>query len=162
MADSSGGSARLSGAGRRTRPPRALPKPLSLAWYAQKILACIRRLRAALASERPPASLEAVVIDALRLGQYAEEAVWRFNRGDHIRQRVKVITRNRESARKRRPRGRSANDDSIEKTARRLRHTTPYASTKDHSTRWLAGEVARLLHISPSTARKRLTFLRIH
>jgi hypothetical protein len=139
-------------------PAGALPEPLTLAWYARNILDYIKRLREAIAAN---ASIEGVVLDAIRLGKETEDAKWRFNRGDHVRRHVKIVTTNRVSARKPRPRGNSISDQEITATARRLRRTTLYAPTLEHSTRWLAGQVAQSLRIPLSTVRRRLTHLKI-
>jgi hypothetical protein len=133
-------------------------KPLSRAAYARDIIAHIERLRSAIA--RDP-SLEAWVLAAMDVGKMTEDAKWRFNRGDHVRQRVKIIATNRASSRKPRPRGNSASDQEIEETARRLRRTTPYARNSEQSTRWLAGKIAKALRIPFGTVRRRLTHLEI-
>ena len=139
-------------------PDNSTPNPLTLASYAQSILRYIQRLRAAIANNP---SLEGVILDAMRLGKQTEDAKWRFNRGDHVRRHVEIVTTNRASARKPRPRGNSANDDEIKATARRLRRATPYAPIPEQSTRWLADQIAIHLRIPFGTVRGRLTHLKI-
>lgn len=79
------------------RTARRKPLPLSEDWYAREILACIRRADAALAHPSP-GSMEAVLINAKRLGELHQNAWWRFNYGSltksgirsHQRQRQRV------------------------------------------------------------------------
>lgn len=115
----------------------------SFAWYAAQIRTASRRLRAT----QRQRDLEAVTYHALRIGFLQGTAFWRFNLGDHTRLGVKVQQKNRESARKPRPRGWSAENtehrERIAAAARAKRALHPYS--RSHSTHWLAREVTQQL-----------------
>ncbi len=121
----------------------ALPEPLTLAAYARDILGCIARLRRALAHN---ASLEGVVLDAMRLGRKIEDARGRFNHGKSTRIGIERRLRKQASG-KQSGKARRANnidrDRIIAAVAHEIRCNVPYSV--EHSTRWLADRVAHRL-----------------
>jgi hypothetical protein len=138
-------------------PDVATSTPLTRPWYAERILPAIDRLRAAIARD---ASLERIVLDALRVGQLTEAAVWRFNHGKSARVGIKRRQRKRVAGLRSGETRRARNRPNIEVLAKKIRDTQPY-SQSEYPTTLLAQNIGRKLRLPVETVRSALKTLKI-
>lgn len=134
--------------------PGPNPDPLSLGSYAREILSALRHVRSLHVQD--PAREEALIA-GLRAGGLITRAFWTFHRGQMTRagkrRRLQQKRAGRISARKRGARIRAA----VQAHAETLRRKHPHS--REHSTRWLAREIARKIRHPFGTVRDTLSKL---
>jgi hypothetical protein len=132
-------------------------KPLSLAWYREKILRDISYVRRIVALRESPAPLqhqhlEAWILAAMQLGRLTEEAVWKLRLGDDARLGLKIRAKNTAAAKRR---GADLHADAAPERAKILDAIRRYRRLQpDDSAREVARSLAKRLARSESTIRR--------
>jgi hypothetical protein len=136
--------------------PESRPRRYTLRWFARAILPHCQTILSL--DEARPEILEPYLDAALRVGTLHEQAFWRLGLGDQARLGIKIRTKNREAARRSRPRELQerarARNKQIADEARRLRRQHPHSRL--YSTRWLAQQIKHRQSCSLSTIRRAL------
>ena len=133
-------------------------EPLTVGWYARRIIARIERLRHVL-QHGQAGNLEAVIIEALELGRQITDAEWRLNRGDQTRTGRKVQGGGQKGGR---ATGLATSTKAQAVDARiRAAHAAYRAKKPDTSQRQMAKDLALRYHWKLETLRGRLRTLNL-